>query len=230
LIDRIAINLNQQKQQMKKYLIGLLLLSVTEIQSWAGTAAACSAAIRKEMSADSLSDYVGRYEASQNNITLQYELEAVNGKLIATNLTSGQILNLKHINNDDFMVEEMGIPISFMRDGAKKVSEIQMPDGTTWKKLEKLKTEPPSPANYKDYLGRYQLKNNGATATIEVVIKYGKLWALLSANNTNSPITNTGKDSFAINATGEPLKFTRDASDKVTSLRQQESDVFVKLK
>ena len=215
---------------MKKYLIGVLLVSITGIQFWGGTANASSSITKQEVLADSLSDYSGRYEASQNNITLQYELEVINGRLIATNLTSGQKLNLKHTNNDDFMVEEMGVPITFVRNGAKKVSEIQMPDGTVWKKLENLKIEVVSPANYKEYLGKYQLNNNGTTASIEIVAKYGKLWALLSAGNTDSPITNTGKDSFTINATGEPLKFTRAAGNKVESLLHQEKDVFVKLK
>ena len=215
---------------MKKYLIGVLLLSITGVQFWGGRANASSSITKQELLADSLNDYSGRYEASQNNITLQYELEVINGKLIATNLTSGQKLNLKHTNNDDFMVEEMGVPITFVRNGTKKVSEIQMPDGTVWKKLEKSKIEVVSPANYKEYLGKYQLNNNGTTASIEIVAKYGKLWALLSAGNTNSPITNTGKDSFTINATGEPLKFTRDAGNKVESLLHREKDVFVKLK
>jgi hypothetical protein len=215
---------------MKKYFISTLLVLVFGITFSAIKAKANPSIPRQKIQADSLNDYTGRYEASQNNITLQYELEVVNGKLLATNLTSGQQLNLKHSSNDDFMVEEMGIPIRFVRDGGTKINAIQMPDGTVWKKLEKPTTETVNPANYKEYLGKYQLNNNGKIASVEIVAKYGKLWALLSAENINSPITDTGKDSFTINATGEPLKFTRDASNKVTSLIQKEKDIFVKLK
>jgi hypothetical protein len=215
---------------MKKYFISVLLVSIIGIQFSAGISKASPSVTKQGVQTDSLSDYWGRYEASQNNITLQYELEVINGKLIATNLTSGQKLTLKHTVNDDFMVEEMCIPITFVRDGTKRVSEIQMPDGTVWKKLEKLKTEVVAPANYKEYLGKYQLNNNGTIASIEIVAKYGKLWALLSGDNTNSPITNTGKDSFTINATGEPLKFTRDAGNGVARLLHKEKDFFVKLK
>jgi hypothetical protein len=215
---------------MKKYLISALLVAITAILFLTGSTKASPLINKQGIQTDSLSAYSGRYEASQNNITLQYELEAINGKLIATNLTSGQKLNLKRTANDNFMVEEMGIPISFVRDEAKKVTEIQMPDGTVWKKLDKSKTETVNQASYKEYLGKYQLNNNGAVASIEILIKYGKLWAELSADNTNSPITNTGKDSFTINATGESLQFTRDAGNKVAHLLLKEKDAFVKLK
>jgi hypothetical protein len=215
---------------MKKYLISTLLVFVMGVLFSAINAEANPLITQQKIQADSLNEFTGRYEASQNNITLQYELEVVNGRLLATNLTSGQQLNLKHSSNDDFMVEEMGIPIKFVRDGGKKVSAIQMPDGTVWKKLEKLTTEVVSPANYKEYLGKYQWNNNGKIASVEIAARYGKLWALLSAENINSPITDTGKDSFTINAIGEPLKFTRDAGNKVVSLIQKEKDVFVKLK
>lgn len=215
---------------MKKYLISTLLVFVIGVLFSAANAKANPSITKQKIQADSLSEYRGRYEASQNNITLQYELEVVNGKLLATNLTSGQQLNLKHASKDDFMVEEMGIPITFVRDGGKKISAIQMPDGTVWKKLQKSTTETVSPANYDDYLGKYQLNNNGKIVSVEIAAKYGKLWASSSAENINSPITSTGKDSFTINATGEPLKFTRDAGNKVAGLVQKEKDAFVKLK
>jgi len=214
---------------MKKYLISKLMVSVTAILLSVQVTKAMGHIMQQSIQVDSLSDYSGRYEASQNNITLQYEIEVTAGKLIATNLTSGQKLNLKRTANDDFMVEEMGVPITFIRDGAKKVSEIQMPDGTVWKKLAKPTTEAITPANYKEYLGKYQLNNNGTVVTVEIAAKYGKLWALLSTGDLSSPLSNTLNDSFTINATGDTLRFSRDAG-KVTRLLLKEKNVFVKVK
>lgn len=214
---------------MKKYLISKLMVSVTAILLSIQVTKAMGHIMQQSIQTDSLSDYSGRYEASQNNITLQYEIEVTGGKLIATNLTSGQKLNLKRTANDDFMVEEMGVPITFIRDGAKKVSEIQMPDGTVWKKLAKSTTEAITLANYKEYLGKYQLNNNGTVVTVEIVAKYGKLWALLSTGDLSSPLSNTLNDSFTINATGDTLRFSRDAG-KVTRLLLKEKNVFVKVK
>ena len=181
---------------------------------------------------DSLTEYTGKYQSQQGMQTITAEIYVEKGMLMANNGT-GQILKLKHVAGDKFLVADQSLPIEFIRDKDHKVIQVSVAGGQLiWTKVDSKQPETSAakiPASYNDYLGKYAITMNGQTLTIEISIENGQLWATQLWDGGNSNLDYKADDEFTVVALSVPMKFTRDNAKKVVKLTLNGTDSFAKI-
>lgn len=179
---------------------------------------------------DSLSDYFGKYQMTQNGQIIYADVYLENGKLTAKSST-GTVLTLNHVSGDDFIVSKQGTAVKFIRDAANKVSQIAVMGNVVWTRL--LNSVQPvngaQPAAPADYLGRYQITINKQTLYLEVSLKDGQLWCTQLWDGAASAIDYISGDDFMIRALSLQMKFKRDQNKKITQLQLNGTDMFTKV-
>jgi len=179
---------------------------------------------------DSLSDYFGKYQMTQNGQIIYADVYAKNGKLTAKSST-GTVLTLNHTSGDDFIVSKQGTAIKFIRDAANKVSQIAVMGNVVWTRVG-TNVQPAGgvqPAAAADYLGRYQITINKQTLYLEVSLKDGQLWCTQLWDGAASAIDYISGDDFMIRALSMQMKFKRDPNKKIIQLQLNGTDLFTKV-
>ncbi|MES2111853.1 MAG: DUF3471 domain-containing protein [Bacteroidota bacterium] len=181
-------------------------------------------------SKDSLTAYTGKYEMKQDNQGLNAEVYIEKGALCAKS-SDGQLLQLKHVSGDSFIISDQNVPIKFIRDKSNKVVQIAVNGNIAWTRVENepATTVNPSLTNAGDYLGKYQLKAGNQLLVIELSIKNNQLWATQLWDGGSSTLDFKSADNFIVTALSMPIKFIRDKNNKVIQLVLNNRDVFTRV-
>ena len=179
---------------------------------------------------DSLSDYLGKYQMTQNGQIIYADVYIENGKLAAKSST-GTVLMLNHVSGDDFVVSKQGAAVKFIRDAANKVSQIAVMGNVVWTRVNTnaLPADGVQPAAPADYLGRYQITINKQTLYLEVSLKEGQLWCTQLWDGAASALDYISGDDFMIRALSIQMKFKRDPNKKIIQMQLNGTDLFTKV-
>ena len=71
-----------------------------------------------------LNDYLGKYQITKNGQTLYMRITLKNGQLVATQLWDGANSGLNVVSTDVFTVIALNMPMKFMRDNNKIVTQL----------------------------------------------------------------------------------------------------------
>jgi hypothetical protein len=214
---------------MKKYLILSALFILMQ-------ATFCFAALSpkfsvKQTQQDSLIEYTGKYQMQQGSQTVYMKVYIENGKLAGKDSASGEVKTLNHLSEDDFILSKEKIAVKFIRDKDKKVSQIAIMGNVMWTKIDdKLAVTNTTPADLKDYIGKYEITRNGQTLYIGIALKNGQLLATQLWDGANSSLDFLSDDNFMVNALNIPMKFIRDNNKIVIQLLLNGADLFTKVK
>ena len=178
---------------------------------------------------NSLTFYTGKYEMRQGNKVL-YALVFIDKNILFAKASDGQLLQLKNISGDNFIIVNQNLPIKFIRDKDNKVVQIAVNGNPVWIRINN------QPAaiinahqfNNADYLGKYQIKADNQLLVIEVSLKKDQLWATQLWDGGSSALDFKYADNFIVNALSMPIKFIRDTNDKVIQLLLNNHDLFNK--
>ena len=69
-------------------------------------------------------EYMGKYQITANGQTLSIEIALKNGQLEATQLWDGANSSLDFVSGDDFIINALSIPLKFIRDNEKKITQL----------------------------------------------------------------------------------------------------------
>jgi len=180
-------------------------------------------------SRDSLIAYTGKYEMNQGNQEMSAEVY-IEKRALRAKSSDGQLLQLKHVSGDNFIISEQNIPIKFIRDKGNRVVQIAVNGNIAWTRVENQPAATVTPAlnNAADYLGKYQLKAGNQLLVIELTLKNNQLWATQLWDGGSSSLDFKSADNFIVTALSMPIKFTRDKTNKVIQLVLNNRDVFAR--